>query len=407
MTPTALLDTPDTRPDALDLVDPDLYAHGDPHPLWNWLRAHDPAHWHRPGHLPGFWAITRHEDVRAVYRDHETFSSSRGILLRPASHGADPGGGRTLALTDQPRHHQMRSLVSDWFTTRSVRALEESMRGTVRAVVRRAAEQEECDFVTDVAARLPLYVICRLMGVPEEEQELLFLLTSRAFGAADAGDRSTAHQEIMQYFIDLMEQRMRAPGDDLVSALVTGEVGGELLSEEDILLNCDNLLVGGTENVRLATAGGMHAFLRQPDQWQALGRRPELMPTAVEEVLRWTSSATHIMRTATAPVMLHGKHIEAGDRVVLWLPSANRDERVFEDPFRFDVARRPNRHLALGDGRHFCIGSMLARVEMSVLFSELLAGTERIVQTAPETRLSSIVVNGLAALPVRILPKGR
>ncbi|MBT2508560.1 cytochrome P450 [Streptomyces sp. ISL-98] len=391
--------------DLANLVDPELYATGDPYPVWRWMRDNDPVRLHAATQYPAFWSVTRYDDIRTVYNDARVFSSAEGILLRPLAHGKDPGGGRTLALTDPPHHKALRSLVADWFTTRSVRALEEAMRGAVRQVVARAAGLGECDFVTDIAARLPLYVICRLMGVPDHEQEMLFSLTSKAFGAGEAETRSIAHQEIMAYFLELMYRRMDQPEDDLVSALVNGEVDGNLLSEEDILLNCDNLLVGGTENVRLAVAGGMQTFLDRPADWERLHADRTLMPTAVEEVLRWTSSATHIMRTVTEPVTLRDRLLEAGDRVVMWTPSANRDERYFENPDVFDITRRPNRHLALGAGEHFCLGAMMTRTEMRILFTELLDSIHHIEQTGPAVPLRSIVVNGLESLPVRITAK--
>jgi cytochrome P450 len=386
---------------AINLVDPDLYAEGDPFAAWSWLRAHDPVHRHAPTHLPAFWALTRYDDVRTVFRDARTFSSAHGILLRPREQGSDPGGGRTLALTDPPRHGQLRRIIEHWFATPSVRGLEDRMRSTVRAVIDRAVEQETCDFVTEIAARLPLYVICGLMGVPAEDHDKLFQLTCRAFGAEEALRRSAAHIEIMRYFVMLAARRARDPRDDLVSALATATIEGTRLSTEDVLLNCDNLLVGGTENVRLTVSGGMHAFLTHPAQWSLLVEDPGLMPGAVEEVLRFTSSATHIMRTATAPVDLRDRRIAAGDQVTLWLPSANRDEAVFEDPDRFDIRRTPNRHLTLGSGEHFCVGSLLARSQLRVLFEELAANVH-IEQTGPVRRLRSIVVHGLAELPVRL-----
>ncbi|PKW00386.1 Cytochrome P450 [Streptomyces sp. 1222.5] len=391
-----------TVPETTHLLDPRFHATAGPHAVWRWMRERDPVHWHEPGLYPGFWSLTRYDDIRAVSRDARVFSSAQGIVLRPVTHGADPGGGRTLALTDPPRHKALRSLVADWFTTRSVRALEDAMRDAVRAVLARAVERTECDFVTDIAARLPLYVICRLMGVPATEQELLFSLASKAFAAGDPEARRAAHQEILQYFTELMYRRMAEPEDDLVSALVTGEIDGELLCEEDVLLNCDNLLVGGTENVRLAVSSGMQVFLDHPDAWESLRADRDLLPAAVEEVLRYTSSATHVLRTVTEPVVLHGRQLRAGERVAVWLPSANRDERVFDDPDRFDITRRPNRHLALGAGEHFCIGSMLARAEMRVFFDELLTAVGSVEQTGPAVPVESIVVSGLERLPVRL-----
>ncbi|MFC9132793.1 cytochrome P450 [Streptomyces sp. NPDC057099] len=372
---------------------------------WRWLRANEPVHWHPPTELPGFWSLTRYEDVRAAYRDSDTFSSAQGILLRPADHGADPGGGRTLALTDPPRHRQLRGLVDEWFAVRSVRALEAEMRDIAQGVVDRALEMGSCDFVADIAARIPLYVICRMMGVPESEWPYLYDLTSKAFAAGDALTRRFAHLDILGYFEKLQEEKAAEPGDDLVSVLATACIDGERLSPEDVILNCDNLLVGGTENTRIAAAGGMLALLRHPDQWRLLREDPELLPSAVEEVLRWTSTATHIMRTAVRPTEIRGKRIAVGDRVVFWLPSANRDETVFDDPDRFDVRRRPNRHLALGFGEHFCLGSMLARVELRLLYGELLGRSVGIELDGEPTLLDSIVVNGPERLRVRLTPQ--
>jgi cytochrome P450 len=392
------------EPPAINLVDPDLYAGGDPFGQWRWLRANAPVYRHPATDLPEFWALTGYEDVRAAYRDAATFSSANGILLRPTGHGRDSGGGRTLALTDPPRHRQLRGLVDSWFATRAMRALEPKMEKITRTVVDRALELGTCDFVTDVAARVPLYVICDMMGVPESDWALLYGLTSQAFGAGDAMTRRIAHLQIMSYFDDLRARRTRRPGDDLVSVLATAEIDGVRLPADDVILNCDNLLVGGTENTRIAASGGMLALIERPEQWALLAADAHLMPSAVEEVLRWTSTATHIMRTATRPVELRGKSIARGDVVTLWLPSANRDESVFDDPDRFDVRRRPNRHLALGFGEHFCLGNVLARVELTLLYRELLNRSVRIELVEEPTLLRSIVVNGPERMPVHLRP---
>ncbi|MCW7945675.1 cytochrome P450 [Streptomyces hygroscopicus] len=389
-------------PPPINLVDPGLYSHGDPFVQWRWLRANEPVYWHPPTELPGFWALTRYEDVRTAYRDAGNFSSAQGILLRPADHGADPGGGRTLALTDPPRHRQLRGLVDEWFAVRSVRALEEEMAGITKGIVDKALEQGSCDFVADVAARVPLYVICKMMGVPESDWEYLYDLTSQAFAAGDPLTRRFAHLNILGYFETLQAEKATHPDDDLVSVLATADIDGERLSPDDVILNCDNLLVGGTENTRIAAAGGMLAFLDHPDQWQQLVEDPALLPSAVEEVLRWTSTATHIMRTAVRTTEIHGKKIEVGDRVVFWLPSANRDETVFDTPDTFTISRKPNRHLALGFGEHFCLGSVLARVELRLLYGELLDRSVRIELDGVPKLLDSIVVNGPERLPVRL-----
>ena len=388
----------------INLVDSGLYSHGDPFAQWRWLRENDPVHRHEPTDYPSFWALTRYQDVKAVFRDPETFSSARGILLRPAGHGADPGGGRTLALTDPPRHRQLRGLVDDWFTVRSVRGVETRMREVAGTVIGLALQKERCDFVGEIAARIPLYLICSMMGVPAEDWERLFGLSRQAFGAGDAATRRFAHLEIMGYFEDLAVAKAKKPGDDLVSVLAAGEIEGRPLTREEILLNCDNLFVGGAENTRIAAAGGMLAFLEHPDQWRLLAEDPALLPAAVEEVLRWTSTPTHIMRTATRPVRIRGVRIEADDPVTLWIPSANRDEEAFDQPERFDVRRQPNRHLSLGFGEHFCVGSMLARVEIRLLYQELIDRSIAIEPDGDPVRLDSIVVNGLERLPVKLVP---
>lgn len=394
---------PVESPIEINLTDPKLYSDGDPYAVWQWLRANDPVRWHPPMDLPGFWILTKYDDVRAVYRDPDTFSSAGGIILRPEEHGNDPGGGRTLALTDPPRHRQLRAVVDDWFAPRSVRVLEAEMRAVTREVVMRAVERERCDFVTEVAARVPLYVICNMMGMPRNDWEHLFSLTNQAFGASEAMARRLAHLDILEYFEILLESREKSPADDLVSALVTTDVDGRKLSRDDLILNCDNLLVGGTENTRIAASGGMLAFLRHPAEWQAVATRPALLDSAVEEVLRWTSTATHIMRTATRPVVIRDRQIEAGDRVTLWNPSANRDESVFAEPDQFSVRRKPNRHLALGGGEHFCLGGTLARAELRLLYDELLRNTASIELDGAPVLLGSIVVNGPERLPVRFV----
>jgi cytochrome P450 len=390
----------------INLADPDLYSRGDPHAAWRWLREHDPVHWHAPaGDFPGFWALTKYDDIRDVYRDPATFSSASGILLRPKTYGGDPGGGRTLALTDPPYHRKLRELVDDWFAPRSIRALEAEMRDITHDVVTRALEHEKCDFVTEIAARVPLYVICKMIGAPRNDWDHLLALANDAFGVSDPAVRRAAHLDILQYFEDLAVTRAKSPADDLVSVLVTAKIDGRKLTPDDVILNCDNLFVGGTENNGIAASGGMLAFLQHPDQWQALSAEPELLNSAVEEVLRWTSSATHIMRTATVPVTVRGRRIAAGDRVTLWHPSANRDESVFDDPDSFLIRRNPNRHIALGAGEHFCVGSTLARTELRIIYEELIRNTERIELDGPPVMLSSIIVYGPEHLPVRIIPR--
>ncbi|MGW4369372.1 cytochrome P450 [Nocardia takedensis] len=380
------------------LTEPDLHATGDRWALWRWMRDHQPLYWHEPAEFPGFWSVTRHEDISAVYRDPRAFSSARGVLLRPGSRGADPGGGLTLALTDPPRHQQLRRLVAEWFGKRSARQWEAAIGRAVRAVLDHAARQPRVDAVHDVAARSTHHLVCGLLGIPEQDHDDLFEWTDQAF---TAGTSLAAHYATMRYFAELMARRAADPGPDLISALMHGFIDDTPLTEEEVVLNIENI-VGASENARLSIAGGLRALLEHPDQWRLVRENRELLPAAVEEVLRWTSSAAHSMRTATESRVLHGRRIDPGDRVVLWVPSANRDERVFARPDRFDVTRRPNRHIALGTGEHVCIGSTMARTQMRILFGELLYGGWEVQAAGEAVPVRSIAVAGPERLPVRI-----
>jgi cytochrome P450 len=380
------------------LVDPDFHAGGDVHALWRRMRETDPFYRHEPGELPAFWSVTRYADVRAVYSDPAAFSSAYGVLLRPVARGEDPGSGLTLALTDPPRHRLLRALVAEPFNVRSAQMLADTMRVEVRDVLARALEQGTCDFAQDVAARLSIFNICRLLGVPSSDFELVFGWTQEAFAAHKP---LAAHVPIMRYFIDLMDASRGVSADDVASRIVHGAVDGEPLSEAEILLNFENL-VGATENAGLSMASGIFAFLEHPDEWRRLREDRRLLATAVEEALRWTSSATHSMRTATRACAVGEATIAPGDRVVLWLPSANRDAAAFDDPDRFDVGRRPNRHLALGFGEHVCIGGSMARAQFAILLTELLDSVAAMEQAGPVVPLRSIAVNGPEHLPVRL-----
>jgi cytochrome P450 len=387
-----------------DLIDPAVliyprtHASADAHGLWRWMRGHCPVYYHAAGDLPAFWSLTRYDDIRTAYREHELFSSAHGVLLRPAQGGADPGAGMTLALTDPPRHKQLRSLVASWFSQRSVRDLEQPIRVAVRATLTTAAELGGCDGVLDIAGRLSSHVICALLGVPATDYESIFGWTNEAYAAHRP---LAAQHELMAYFSELMYERMAEPRDDIVSALANGELDGGLLTEQEILMNCENL-IGATENGRLAIAGGILAMLEHRDQWRRLAADPALVPAAAEEILRWTSSATHSMRTVTRDTRVRGQLISAGELAVLWLPSANRDEDVFERPYEFDVGRRPNRHLALGGGEHFCLGAALARAQLRVLLTELLASPFTIELAGPTTPVCSLAVNGPQTLPLQV-----
>lgn len=388
------------------LVDGETYRHGNPFALWRWMRENEPVYRHEPGVFPGFWSLTRFDEVKEVLRDAETFSSASGILLRPLSQGADPGSNRTLALSDPPRHTVLRGAIAGWFAPRNLRLLAQSLDTAAESIVREAVAAGRIDFVADVAAKLPIEVVCTFLGIPDEDRPSIVEWSTDAFCAGTAQERSLAHLQILDYFGDLVEQRRARPGDDLVSVLAAVCLDGEPLPLEEVVLNCDNLLVGGTENVRLAMSGGMLALLEHPEQWALLRDDFEgHAATAIEEILRWTSSATHIMRRATRDVVVGGQRIRAGELVVCWLTSADRDPEHFPDPDVFDIRRTPNRHLALGAGSHYCVGTQLAKLEIRAVLREFFAQVGEVSLDGDPVHLDSIVVNGLRTLPLSLTPK--
>lgn len=388
-----------------NLVDGATYLDGLPFSLWQWMREYEPVAWHEPAAFPGFWSVTRYDDVKAILRDPEHFRSSAGIVLRPSAQGADPGGNRTFALSDPPRHTVIREAVAAWFAPRHLNILQAGLDVAAHRIVKKAVEAGTIDFVADVAAQLPVDLICAFLDLPAADRPAVAGWTNQAFCAGTARERSVAHAKILGYFAELAAERRAEPGDDLVSALASLEVDGELMSLDEVVLNCDNLLVGGTENVRLATASGMLALLEHPEQWELLRRRFDAVEsTAVDEILRWTSSATHMMRKSIADTRVGDRQIREGDLVVCWLPSANRDHRQFGDPDVFDIRRSPNRHLALGAGPHFCVGSRLVRLELRTILREICAQVGSVQYAGIPERLDSIVVNGLRSLPLTLQP---
>jgi cytochrome P450 len=393
--------------DSADLADPALYEHGDPDAVWAHLREHDPVHRNRGG--PAFWSVTRYRDAVAVYRDPATFSSARGMVLGVDTDAGDPASGRMLVVTDPPRHAQLRKIVNRVFTPRMLGQLESRVRATVDQLVDRVLGGE-CEFVDDVAARLPVTIICELLGVPAADQDWMYHLTSTAFGGGDPRstdevapeDRAQAYGDIFDYYRDLADRRRTSPGADLVSVLAEGEVDGTRLDTEDVLLNCTNLIIGGNETTRHAAAGGLAALAERPATWQALHAAGGPVDTLVEEVLRWTTPGMHVLRTTTRDTEIAGTPIPAGAAVVVWNASANRDDEVFADAGRFDPYRSPNRHIAFGQGGHHCLGAALARIELTTLFGSLVASAARVRLTGEVRRVRSCVLRGVRRLPVEL-----
>jgi cytochrome P450 len=419
-------------PHGIDLNDPGLFERGEVHEAFRILRREAPVHWN-PGtyQFNGFWSLTKYDDVLFVSRHPELFISSKGISgpgvrdpERFPNVQTQPGGVSIITM-DPPRHVKLRRLVNRGFTPRAVDALEPQIRRTTTAILDRVAGRGACDFVLEVASQLPLAVICGLLGLEPAHWPLMFELTNMVLGAGDPeyqadveeGERGSdmarlqtawvGRQRMMAFFKDILEERRAHPGDDLVSVLLASEVDGDKLSEVDILAFCFLLVLAGNETTRNAISGGLVALCQHPAERARLRAEPALLDSAVEEILRWTSPLHHMARVATADVELRGRRIRAGQRVLLWYPSANRDEEVFAEPDRFDLARRPNEHLAFGIGEHFCLGAGFARKEIKVMFQELLRRLPDIELAGPPERLRSNFINGIKRLPVTYTPEKR
>lgn len=390
-----------------NLADPATYAEHDMTTVWRRLRADDPVHRHPATAAgPGFWVLTRHEDVAAVLRDDERFTSEKGNVLATMLAGGDTGAGRMLAVSDGDFHTGLRRLLLQAFAPRALTGVVERVRRATRRLLLEAVERGECDFARDVASVIPLETICDLLAVPPADRPAVLRLTKSALASdyadPEAGEDWAARNEIMVYFSDLVEERRRAPGDDPISLMAAGEVNGRRLDDVDIVLNCYSLIMGGDETGRLAMTGAARELARRPDQWAALSGGAVTAETAAEEVLRWTTPTMHFGRTALTDVELRGRTIAAGDLVTLWLVSADQDESVFPDAGRFDLARTPNRHLALGYGRHFCLGAHLGRVEIIAMLEGLRECVGSLRQTGPEQYIHSNFLTGMHSLPLAL-----
>ena len=385
--------------DGIRLTDGAFYGN-DPHPHLRWMREHAPVYWDAAGQV---WGITLYADVLALAKDTQTWRSSGGI--RPDS----PPLPYMIDL-DDPDHRKRRALVSKGFTPRRVLEREGRIRAVSIDLLERAKARGRFDFVHDVAAWLPLIAIGEMLGVdPADHERLLgwseaMILGTGATTLERMQDASRAFDEYIAYQRRVIADRRAHPRDDLVSALVHAEVDGERLSDDELLMETLLILIGGDETTRHVLSGGMYQLLRHPEQRDALARDPAGIPTAVEEMLRWVSPIQNMARTAARDVELRGQHIREGQKVLLLYPSANRDAAVFPDPFRFDVTRSPNDHLAFGLGAHFCLGANLARLELRVLLEEALRRLPglALASDAPPPLRASNFISGLESLPVEV-----
>lgn len=399
--------------DPLELVDADRYARrGYPHDVWTRLRAEAPVAYFAPEGYEPFWAITKHADVMELAKQPLRFSSAQGIALHRAGEVVPPTD--LLVMLDPPRHGPMRRAANARFTPRGVRARRSDLEHIAQEIVDTAVPARsagELDFVERIAAPFPLAVIASFLGVPREDWDLLFRWTNEVIGREDPEYRrpgetpgqtiKRARGEVHAYFDRLIEQRRSDPQDDLVSELIQAQVEGKPLTQLQLALYCELLVEAGNETTRNAISGGFLAFFEHPDQWHKLRAQPELLPDAVEEILRWVSPISYFTRVATEDYELRGQTVRAGEQVALYWASANRDEEVFEHPFSFRVDRRPNPHVTFGFGEHFCMGAQLARVELEIVYRLLLERLQSIDVSGPVERMSSIQNGSIKHLPVR------
>jgi cytochrome P450 len=408
----------------VDVASPRVYAEGVPHEALAALRSHDPVHWHPwPGTRDGFWLLTKHADVLAVGKDPQTFSSQVGHIALEDREADALAARQSLIETDPPEHTRLRKLVSYAFTRSKVKEYEDYTRMIASDLLDKAIAMREFDWVTEISEPLPITVLISILGLPQEDAPMLIELTSEMAAATDPDYRpdpskyptdidprllpfgTPAAYHVFEYGRTIGAERRKNPTDDLVSRLVHAEVDGERLNDTEYSNFFELFIFAGNETTRTGISQGALALMEHPDEFDRLEADPSLMQTAVDEILRYGTPIIYFRRTATRPTEIRGVPIEAGDRVALWYLAANFDEDVFEDPYRFDIARHPNPHVTFGrGGPHFCLGSFLAHLEIRILLEEILARNVRFELTGPPVRLSSNFINGFKSLPVRVVP---
>jgi hydroxylation protein CepL len=385
-----------------DLGSPDLYTTLDRHTRWRELAEEDAMVWSEPGSSPGgFWSVFSHRACASVLAPSAPFTSEYGMMIGFDRDHPDQSGGRMMVVSEQEQHRRLRKLVGPLLSRAAARKLAERVRTEVDSVLDQVLDGGVCDVATAIGPRIPAAVVCEILGVPAADEDMLIELTNHAFGGEDElFDGMTprqAHTEILVYFDELITARRERPGDDLVSTLVTDDA----LTIDDVLLNCDNVLIGGNETTRHAITGAVHALATVPGLLTGLRDGSVDVDTAVEEVLRWTSPAMHVLRVTTGEVTVNGHDLPSGTPVVAWLPAANRDPAEFDDPDAFRAGRKPNRHITFGHGMHHCLGSALARIELSVVLRELAERVSQVELVNEPTWLRAVVVQGYRELPVR------
>ncbi len=405
------------------LADPSAYADDERlHAGLTWLRANEPVAWvdgvvdGKAVYLP-FWAITKHTDIMDIERDNALWLSAPRPLLMPADLDealmADRKAGtglETLIHMDDPHHRDVRKIGADWFRPKAMRDLKVRVDELAKRYVDRMRDiGPECDFVEEIAVNFPLYVILSLLGLPEDDFPRMLKLTQEMFGGQDEEhqrggtpeDMLAVLMDFFMYFAKLTAARREHPTDDLASAIANGKIDGEPMSDMDTASYYVIVASAGHDTTKDAISGGLRALIENPDQLQRLRENLDLMPLAVEEMIRWATPVKEFMRTAAEDTEVRGVKIAKGESVYLAYVSGNRDEDVFDDPFAFDIGRDPNKHVAFGYGVHFCLGAALARMEMNSFFTELVPRLKSIELAGPPQLSATNFVGGLKHLPIR------
>jgi len=412
------MSTPTMDDAAKVLADPTAYADDARlHAALTHLRANNPVAWvDNPPYRP-FWAITKHADIMAIERDNNLFLSEPRPLLATAEADdvlkaqLEAGMGlRTLIHMDDPHHRKVRAIGADWFRPKAMRDLKVRVDELAKRYVDKLRDVgPECDFVTEIAVNFPLYVIMSLLGLPEEDFPRMHMLTQEMFGGDDEEfqrgktpeDMLAVLADFFGYFAQLTASRRATPTEDLASAIANGRIDGEPLSDVDTASYYVIVASAGHDTTKDAISGGLLALIENPSELERLRQNMDLMPTAVEEMIRWTTPVKEFMRTAAEDTVVRGVPIAKGESVYLAYVSGNRDEEVFDQPFRFDISRDPNKHVAFGYGVHFCLGAALARMEMNSLYTELIPRLESIELAGEPELTATTFVGGLKHLPIR------
>ena len=391
----------------IDLLNPQTFAAGQPHDQFAWLREHEPIHWHEEPGGSGFWAVTRHADVWAVDRDFQAFSSEPTIMIPdpPPGQGQGFGPHKMMLMMDPPEHTAFRKLIRQEFTLPAARLREDRIQALAKQIVDAVINKGECDFVNEVAGEMPSFVIAELMGLPLSDGRELYKLTEIIHTAPEAlppGAGGAAVAKMFEYGSGVIAEKRARPGDDLASKLLACEVDGRRLEDMEFLLFFLLLVDAGGDTTRNLLSGGLLALMENPDQYAWLMADLDArLPSAREELLRWTSPVIYMRRTARHDAELAGQRIRAGDKVVMYFGAANRDPAVFERPDVLDLSRAENPHIAFGTGPHGCLGQHIARIEIDAMLREVLTRMKAFERAAPVEWLPSNFISGPKVMPLR------